>query len=91
MIRSFRRQGLKQLWETGRSAKVPDSLRARCVRRLDVIDRAVALADLNLPGYNLHRLYGKPVRYAIAVNGPWRLTFAWEEGDTLQLDLEQYR
>jgi proteic killer suppression protein len=90
VIRSFRHKGLKELWEKGRSAAVAESLRARCVRRLDAIEQAGALRELSLPGFNLHELRGKPTRYAIAVNGPWRITFAWEEGDALQLDLEQY-
>ena len=90
MIRSFRHKGLKELWEKGRSAAIAESLRARCVRRLDAIERAEALGDLNLPSFNLHELRGKPTRYALAVNGPWRITFAWAESDALQLDLEQY-
>jgi plasmid maintenance system killer protein len=24
------------------------------------------------------------------VNGPWRITFEWAEGDALRVDLEQY-
>jgi proteic killer suppression protein len=90
VTRSFRHKGLKELWENGRSAAIAESLRARCLRRLDAIERAEALTELSLPGFNLHALRGKPTRYAIAVNGPWRITFAWEEGDALQVDLEQY-
>ena len=36
------------------------------------------------------RFYGTPTRYALAVNGPWRITFEWEDGDALRVDLEQY-
>ena len=32
----------------------------------------------------------KPIRFALAVNGPWRITFEWEDGDALRVDLEQY-
>jgi proteic killer suppression protein len=31
-----------------------------------------------------------PKRYAISVNGPWRITFEWMEGDAWRVDLEQY-
>ena len=24
------------------------------------------------------------------LNGPWRITFEWEDGDALKIDLEQY-
>ena len=90
MIRGFRHKGLKELWEKGRSAAVAESLRTRCIRRLDALERAESLSELNLPGFNLHVLRGKPARHAIAVNGPWRMTFAWEKSDALQVDLEQY-
>ena len=36
-------------------------------------------------------LRGKPKRYALHVNGPWRITFEWRDGDTYSVDLEQYR
>jgi proteic killer suppression protein len=29
-------------------------------------------------------------RWSISVTGAWRLTFLWESGDGLELDLEQY-
>ena len=29
-------------------------------------------------------------RWSISVTGAWRLTFRWESGDVLELDLEQY-
>lgn len=60
-------------------------------RRLDVIDNAKSLEELNLPGYRLHRLEGRqPLRYAVDVNGPWRITFEWYDGDAFRVDLEQY-
>ena len=31
-----------------------------------------------------------PERYALDVNGPWRITFEWEEGEAHRVDLEQY-
>ena len=32
----------------------------------------------------------KPPRYSIHVNGPWCLTFEFEEGDAHRVDFEQY-
>ena len=90
MIESFIHKGLKELFETGKSAKVPANLRARCVRRLDALDSATKLENLNLPGFDLHPLHTKPVRYSIHVNGPWCLTFEWGNGIAKRVDLEQY-
>ena len=65
-------------------------LHARCLRRLEALDQADLLRDLNLPGFGLHLLHGKPQRYSISVNGPWRITFEWEEGDAVRVGFEQY-
>jgi len=54
------------------------------------LDQAESLTDLNVPGFNFHGLQGMPKRYSIHVNGPWCITFEWEDGDALKIDLEQY-
>ncbi len=91
MIRSFRHKGLAELFTTGRSARVAPSLLRRCQERLGALHRAVALAELAVPGFDFHALRGfVPVRYTIHVNGPWCITFEWEDGDAWRVDLEQY-
>ena len=90
MIVRFRHKGLAELFERGRSRKVKPDLRDRCVRRLDALDQAESLQELNLPGFDFHPLRGKPQRYSIHVNGPWCITFEWKEGNATSVDLEQY-
>ena len=90
MIRSFRHRGLEELFETGSSRKVREDLQARALRRLDALESAENLKSLNLPGFNFHPLRGKPTRYSLHVNGPWCITFEWDEGEALRVDLEQY-
>jgi proteic killer suppression protein len=90
MIRSFRHKGLRELFETGASRKVRQDLQARALRRLDVLEEAETLEALNVPGFNFHPLRGTPTRYSLHVNGPWCITFEWDEGEALRVDLEQY-
>ncbi len=90
MIRSFRSKGLKELFEKGESRKVSAALRDRALRRLDALNAAVRPEALNIPGFNFHRLHGKPARYTVHVNGPWCITFAWEDESAIEVDLEQY-
>ena len=66
------------------------NLHARCLRRLEALDQAKTLRDLNIPGFNFHELHGLPKRYSIHVNGPWCITFEWEEGEAVRVNLEQY-
>ena len=90
MIRSFRHKGLKELFRDGGSAKIATSLQGRCLQVLDALDVAAVLEDMNVPGWNFHGLQGKPKRYTTHVNGPWCITFEFEDGDALRVDLEQY-
>jgi len=90
MIKSFEHKGLAELFERGRSRKVRQDLQSRSLRRLDALDQVDSLAELNVPGFNFHGLRGMPKRYSIHVNGPWCITFEWEDGDALKIDLDQY-
>ena len=89
VIRTFRRKDLASLW-AGSKSKIDPRFHDRICRRLDRIDAAASLKELNVPGFNFHPLKGKPQRYSIHVNGPWCLTFEFEDGDALRLDFEQY-
>ena len=90
MLRSFRHRGLSALWHRGSTAGVRPDLLARIQLRLDALNAATQPQDLNVPGFNFHRLHGKPTRFAIHVNGPWCMTFEWDGEDAIRVDLEQY-
>ena len=90
MIISFKHKGLSELFERGLTRRVRHDLQTRCLRRLEVLDQAEVLTDLNVPGFNFHGLHGVPKRYSIHVNGPWCITFEWKQGEALRVDLEQY-
>jgi proteic killer suppression protein len=57
---------------------------------LTALDAAQDLRQLGIPAWGLHRLHGKPVRFALSVSGPWRITFEWQGGDAFRVGLEQY-
>ena len=91
VIKTFKHKGLRELYVTGASRKVAPDLHRRILRKLDALAAAAAPADLNLPGFDFHSLNGfDPTRYTIHVNGPWCITFAFESGDAIDVDLEQY-
>ena len=91
MIVSFRHRGLKELFETGKSAGVPPELRKRCANRLEVLNAAKTLTVLSIAGFNTHPLRGTdPVRHSMSVSGPWRITFQFTAPDAYLVDLEQY-
>jgi toxin HigB-1 len=91
MIKSFRSKGLADLWAKGRTKAVDARLHRRILLRLDRLDVAAVPEEMNVPGFDFHALKGpKPTRYSVHVNGPWCLTFEFEDGDACRVDLEQY-
>lgn len=90
MIKSFRSRPLKTFWTTGNAGKIKADLIKRLTRRLDALDAAASPEDLNLPGFDFHKLQGKPTRYSTHINGPWCITFGWDGEDAIDVDLEQY-
>ena len=47
---------------------------------------------MDVPGFRLHRLKGAmQTRWSIAVNGNWRITFDFKDGNACVLDYEDYR
>ncbi len=90
MIRNFKHKGLKELFETGRSRRVTSNLQRRALRRLDVLNQANTLEELNIPGFDFHPLKGKPKRYSVHVNGNYCITFAWQDSDAIDVTLEDY-
>lgn len=90
MIKSFDNKQLKFPWETGK-LKIDARLHVRIIRRLDALDAAMQPEDMNLPGFDFHALRGhNPTRYTVHINGPWCITFAFEDGNAYVLDFEQY-
>jgi proteic killer suppression protein len=91
MIRSFRHKGLKHLFNTGNETGVQRAHVHKLRLILAAIDSSHTLNALDLPGFRLHRLKGSQQdRWSIWVNGNWRVTFAFYDGDAWLLDYEDY-
>jgi toxin HigB-1 len=90
VIRTFRGRALRDLFLDDDPRGVRPDLVERVRGRLQALHRAKSLDDLRVPGWRLHALHTRPVRHAIVVNGPWRITFEWADGDAVRVDLEQY-
>ena len=46
---------------------------------------------MNAPGLRFHTLKGREKgRYAVDASGNWRITFAWDGEDAVEVDLEDY-
>ena len=92
MIKTFADKETLELYETGKSKRLPPDIRRRAVRRLEYLDMATGLEDLKVPPDNrLHELQReRKGQYSISVNDQWRICFRFEDGDAYDVELTDY-
>jgi len=91
MIKSFIHKGLQKFYENGTTKGIQSSHAKKLKMRLFALDTAFVLEDLSLPGFNLHKLKGDRADiYSIKVNGNWRITFRFLDGDVEIVNYEDY-
>lgn len=91
MIKTFRHKGLGKFYETGNTSGIQPSHAKRLRLQLVALDTAHVIDDIDLPGFRLHPLKGQlKTRWSISVNGNWRLTFEFVDGNVYVLDYEDY-
>jgi toxin HigB-1 len=91
MIGSFRRKGLKRLFEDDD----PRGVNAQHLRRirqiLALLDAAQSIADLDVETFRLHALRGDLKGFwSVTVRANWRIIFRFENGKTFDVDLVDY-
>ncbi|OON41480.1 Killer protein [Izhakiella australiensis] len=91
MIKSFKHKGLKQYFETGSTAGIMPQHAKKLKVQLAFLNQADKASDLDLPGYRLHALKGdRNEIWSITVNGNWRMTFKFQDGDAYIVNYEDY-
>ena len=91
MIRSFGHKGLQEFFETGSKKGIIPEHASKLGRILDRLDASESAEDMKLPGFQFHPLLGKDKgRFAVSVNGNWRVTFEFSEKDAYVVDYEDY-
>ena len=91
MIKSFKHKGLRKYFELGNSSGIQNSHSRKLKMQLVAIDTAYVIEDIDLPGYQLHLLRGNRDKiWSISVNGNWRITFEFKDGNAYILNYEDY-
>ena len=92
LIRSVRHRGLLRLIENDDSRELRNDL----VKRIrNILAALIAANDIGgiagPPGWRIHQLSGDRLgTWSISVSGNWRLTFAIQDGEIADLELEDY-
>ncbi len=91
MITSFKSRKLKRFWEKNDCSKINPNWVDRVSLILDRLDQCEMPEDMDIPGFDFHPLIGESKgRYSVEVQGNWCITFGWEDGDAIRVDLEDY-
>ena len=91
MIKSVRHKGLRRFFETGNASGIQAGHARRLRMQLAALETAQTVKDMDIPGVRLHPLKG-PLqgRWSVTVNGNWRLTFEFLDGNAHVLDYEDH-
>ena len=92
MIKSFRCKEAEKIFNGQRSRKFPADILRRIQMRLDRIDAAVDLYDLQVPpSHHLEALSGeREGQHSIRVNNQWRVCFVWKNTGVLNVEVVDY-
>lgn len=88
MIESFKNKGLQELFEKGKTARLPQERLKKIKMILAALDAATELKDLNMPAFRLHKLKKPPLDgfYSIDVSGNYRVVFRFDDGVVSDVD-----
>ena len=91
MIQSFADRETEKVWNRERSRRFDAIARAALIR-LEAIDAATTLDDLQVPpGNRLETLRGdRAGQHSIRINQQWRICFAWREDGAHDVEIVDY-
>ncbi len=91
MIIGFAHKGLEKFFKTGSTAGIQAKHAAKLRVILARLNAAKTVGDVDFSGAKLHPLKGdRKGLWAVSVNGNWRITFTFVEGDADIVDYVDY-
>ncbi len=92
VILDFYDSETRKLWETGRCKILPVSLQVKGLKKLYILNAALALENLRVPpGNRLEKLRGdRAAQYSIRINDQYRICFVWSAGNARRVEIVDY-
>lgn len=92
VIKTFADKHTRELFNTGKSKRLPANILKRAIRRLEYIDLATCLDDLKVPPSNrLHPLKRESEgQFSISISDQWRICFRFIDGDAYDVEITDY-
>ena len=90
MIRSYRQKDVGLLLDRKFSRRF-QSIEKTARIRLELLNAATSLRDLDLPGLRLEALLGdREGQHSIRINGQFRICFVWRDGEAHDVEIVDY-
>lgn len=92
MIKSFASEETAKIFNRQFSRRLPPEIQRRARIKLEILDAAEALQDLQIPPSNhLEKLTGnRSEQYSIRVNNQWRVCFEWRDDNAYRVEVVDY-
>lgn len=92
VIRSWRNAASRKVWEGERPNQFRGIDFEAATDLLLALNTAKSLRDLSpLASVGLHKLKGnRRTQWAMTINGPWRICFAFHKGDAYEVEIVDY-
>ena len=92
MIKSFADRETERIFGREFSRRLPPDIQRRARVKLEILDAAEELADLNIsPPNRLEQLRGRRSgQHGIRINEQWRICFVWRDGDAYDVEVVDY-
>ena len=92
MIKSFSNHELEDFYYDGLKKKINPNHIKKLELILERLNQSSDVEkDMNYPGSNLHKLEPKKDnRWSVSVNGNWRVTFVFKDGDAYEVNYCDY-
>jgi len=91
VIKSFSHKGLEEFFYDGTKKGIQPKQASKLENILDRLNQAREIRDMAYPGSDLHLLLPRrESRWAVKVSVNWRITFLFKEGNTYEVDYEDY-
>jgi len=92
MIRTFKDDETRKIFNRQWSSKLPQDIQAVAYRKLAMLHSANALMNLQAPpGNRLEKLQGgRDGQHSIRINDQWRICFEWLDNDAYHVEIVDY-
>jgi proteic killer suppression protein len=92
MIAGFRDADTERLWRTGRCKRLPAPLNRQGLKKLYMLNAALAQENLTVPpGNRLEKLRkDREGQHSIRINDRYRICFVWRDGNAHDVEVADY-